>query len=411
MHKKLLVIGYVWPEPTSSAAGWRMLQLLDLFLKRGYEICFSSPALKSPFSADLSALGIQEKSIQINDSSIASFLKEFNPSVVLFDRFMMEEQLGWRIREQCPEALTILDTEDLHFLRKARQEAFKQSVPLHKFDLFAEDAKREIASILRCDLSLIISEVEMHLLQRKFEMKASKLFYLPFIFSDSFTDSPQLKTFKDRQGFMCIGNFLHQPNWDQVLYLKQEIWPLIKKQLPKAEIEVYGAYCTSKVQQLHQPKEGFLIKGRAGDISQLMLEKRLLLAPIRFGAGLKGKLVDAMRFGLPSITTSVGAEGIGGKYPWPGEIANSPEEMASKAVRLYTSSKPWHKAQKNAFQILNKRFNSNLFANRLMDTIHYKLSNLEQLRKENFIGEILHHHHLKSTKYMSLWIEEKNKKL
>ena len=409
MEKQLLVIGYVWPEPQSSAAGWRMTQLLALFLEHGYRICFACPAQKTKHSTDLEVLGIQEKYININDSSITNFLTDLNPSVVLFDRFMMEEQLGWRIREVCPNALTILDTEDLHFLRKAREKAFKQIKLNKKLDLFTEEAKRELASILRCDLSLIISEVEMQLLQRKFQIKSSHLFYLPFIFSETFNEFNNLPNYEEREGFMSIGNFLHAPNWDQVLYLKEEIWPLIKKQLPEATLEVYGAYSSQKVEQLHSPKTGFLVKGRADNLQEVMSKKRILLAPLRFGAGLKGKLVDAMRYGLPSITTSVGAEAIGGKYPWSGEIANTPEEIAQKAVHNYQRIKPWYQAQKNGFQILNKRFNRNAFEGNLILTINYLLENLSLTRKENFFGQILNHQHLKSTKYMSLWIEEKTK--
>lgn len=409
MQKQLLVIGYVWPEPSSSAAGWRMIQLLELFLDHGYHICFASPAQKTEFSADLVAMGVQEEPIQINNSSVVDFLQNLQPSVVLFDRFMMEEQLGWRVREVCPEALTLLDTEDLHFLRKAREKAFKNKTNLN-LNIYTDEAKREIASILRCDLTLIISEVEMQLLQRKFDIKASSLFYLPFIFSEVFEQNKALPDFGERNGFLCIGNFLHAPNWDQVLYLKEEIWPLIRKKLPQAEVEIYGAYTSQKVKQLHQPKQGFMVKGRAENLPELMAKKKILLAPLRFGAGLKGKLVDAMRYGLPSITTSVGAEAIGGKYPWPGEIANTPQEIANKAVHYYTRIKPWQKAQKNGYQILNRRLNRSQFEGNLILTINYLHNHLEKNRKENFFGQILNHQHLQSTKYMSLWIEEKNKK-
>lgn len=409
MQKQLLVIGYVWPEPQSSAAGWRMLQLLALFLDHGYQVCFASPAQKTEYSSNLEALGIQEKKIAINDSSVDVFLEMLSPSVVLFDRFMMEEQLGWRIREQCPHALTILDTEDLHFLRKAREKAFKQSNASRDLNLYTDETKRELAAILRCDLSLIISEVEMQLLQRKFGIKESTLFYLPFLFSNPLEEAQDLPGFNEREGFMSIGNFLHAPNWDQVLYLKEEIWPLIREQLPEATIEIYGAYTSEKVNQLHQPKTGFIVQGRAKNLKEVMSRKRVLLAPLRFGAGLKGKLVDAMRFGLPSVTTSVGAEAIGGKYPWSGEIANNATTIALKAVHYYNRQKPWEKAQKNGFQILAKRFNRSEFEGNLIFTINHLLENLELVRNQNFLGQILNHQHLKSTKYMSLWIEEKNK--
>src|SRR5690606_19493156 len=162
---KLLIIGYVWPEPESSAAGSRMMQLIRFFLK-DHQVYFVTTAAPSPFMADLEGLGVQTGSIELNSDSFDVLLREYLPDVVLFDRFMMEEQFGWRVTENCPGAMKILDTEDLHFLRKARQEAVKDGIEITESSLFSEVAKREVASIYRCDLSLIISEKEMSILSQ-----------------------------------------------------------------------------------------------------------------------------------------------------------------------------------------------------------------------------------------------------
>jgi len=127
MMKKLLVIGFVWPEPKSSAAGSRMLQLIAQFQNQGYDISFASAAKISLNTIDLSSVNITTQKIQLNDSSFDDYIKELYPDVVLFDRFMTEEQYGWRVAEQCPNALRVLDTEDFHGLRKARELALKQN--------------------------------------------------------------------------------------------------------------------------------------------------------------------------------------------------------------------------------------------------------------------------------------------
>ena len=95
--KSLLILGFVWPEPKSSAAGSRMMQLIDLFAAANYNITFASTAQNLEFSEDLTYLGISVKSIELNSSSFDEFIKELNPEIVLFDRFMMEEQFGWRV--------------------------------------------------------------------------------------------------------------------------------------------------------------------------------------------------------------------------------------------------------------------------------------------------------------------------
>ena len=99
MSKSLLIIGLVWPEPTSSAAGWRMLQIIDLFLHNGYAITFASAASKSEHSFPLNSKGIIEKEILLNDSSFDEYIKELNPDLVLFDRFIQLE--GGPIMPQC----------------------------------------------------------------------------------------------------------------------------------------------------------------------------------------------------------------------------------------------------------------------------------------------------------------------
>lgn len=410
--KKLLIIGFVWPEPNSSAAGARMLQLIRLFQEEGYQISFASPAMDSDFMVDLEYLGVLKKSIILNCASFDGYVKELNPRIVLFDRFMMEEQFGWRVSENCPRALKILDTEDLHCLRLARQKAFKEQRLFQLNDLVLEDvAKREVASILRCDLSLMISEYEIELLRTVFKIDESLLYYLPFLLdAKQVDDFIVLPSFEQRKDFVFIGNFLHEPNWNAVQFLKEIIWPLIRKRMPAAVLHVYGAYPSQKVLQLNNVKEGFVIEGRAADAVEVVRAARVVLAPIRFGAGLKGKLAEAMQCGTPSVTSTVGAEGMNGRFDWNGFVEDDPEVFAKRAVLLYEDEVIWRQAQKNGLEVLNNRFAKSLFVNDFKVRIKELLLGIDAHRSNNFMGAILQHHTINSTKYMSRWIEEKNKK-
>ncbi|MFV8270663.1 glycosyltransferase [Flavobacterium sp. GT2N3] len=409
--QKLLIIGFVWPEPNSSAAGGRMMQLISLFKAQGFSITFASPAQNSDFMVDLQEYDVEKKSIELNNSSFDIFIKELNPSMVLFDRFMMEEQFGWRVAENCPDALRVLDTEDLHCLRLARQKAFKENRSFNTTDLFVEEvAKREVASILRCDLSLMISEFEMELLESTFKIEASLLYYLPFLLEPiDNTETEKLPSFGERKDFVFIGNFLHEPNWNAVHYLKEIIWPLLKKQIPEAVLNVYGAYPSQKVLQLHNKTEGFLVRGRASDAQEVVKEARVVLAPLRFGAGIKGKLLEAMQCGTPSVTTAIGSESMHGELPWNGFIADDVVDFVDVAVQLYQDQTIWLQAQQNGVKIINQRYVKDLFENNFRTKIEFLRSNLQQHRLHNFMGAMLQHHTVKSTKYMSRWIEEKNK--
>jgi glycosyltransferase involved in cell wall biosynthesis len=409
--KKLLIIGFVWPEPNSSAAGTRMMQLISIYKENGYEITFASPALDSDFMVDLSEFGVDKIAIELNNSSFDYFIKELNPNVVLFDRFMIEEQFGWRVSENCPKAVRVLDTEDLHCLRMARQKAFKENRKFEFNDLLTEEvAKREIASILRCDLSYIISEFEMKILKDVFKIDASLLHYLPFL-AEEMTEEEvlQLPSFWERNNFVFIGNFLHEPNWNTVQYLKESIWPLLKKQFPEAVLEVYGAYSSQKVLQLHQPKNGFFIKGRAEDAREVIKDARVVLAPIRFGAGLKGKLLEAMQCGTPSVTSTIGAEAMYADFMWNGFITDEINDFVEKSIALYQNEDLWKQSQKNGVVIIKEVFLKKKYSIELIEVLDSILNNLEHHRLHNFMGSLLQHHTLKSTKYMSKWIEAKNK--
>ena len=410
LKKQLLIIGAVWPEPNSTAAGTRMLQLIQLFLAAQYRITFASASAESSHRFPLEDLGVTLQNIELNHTSFDVFVEKLNPDTVLFDRFVMEEQFGWRVAKKCPEALRILDTEDLHCLRSARQQAVKAQKTFELTDLHSDIAFREIASIYRCDLSLMISSFEMELLENHFKVPKALLHYLPFLvdrLSEAERDS--LPSFSERQHFVTIGNFRHAPNWDSVLYLKQTIWPLLRKELPQAEMHVYGSYPPEKALQLQQPKEGFYVKGWAKEAKQVLRNSKVCLAPLRFGAGLKGKFMEAMCCGTPSVTTAVGAEGMCGSNPWGGEIADTPTALVSAAKALYTDSNLWRKAQINGFEILNKCFERNSFESSFAERISALEENLQSHRKQNFYGALLQHHSMRSTEYLSRWIAEKNK--
>ena len=137
--KSIFIIGSVWPEPNSSAAGWRMMQLINVFKNEGYEIIFASAASDSLNSIDFEKESIKKINIELNNSNFDALIKNISPTIVMFDRYITEEQYGWRATENCPDSLKILDTEDLHFLRKAREHAVKHSLELN---LYTDVTKR-----------------------------------------------------------------------------------------------------------------------------------------------------------------------------------------------------------------------------------------------------------------------------
>lgn len=406
-QQKILVIGFVWPEPSSSAAGYQTLSMLRIYREMGFEVTFSSPAQLSEHMINLADEGVTQQQIVLNCDSFDEYIKQYQPDIVHFDRFLMEEQFGWRVDQHCPSALKILDTIDLQCLRGARQRAHQKQQPFNSKDLLTDElAKREIAAIYRCDLSLIISKFERQLLIDTFKVSNHLLHYLPFMVeSESLLN--QTFPFQDRLHFMTIGNFKHAPNWDAVLYL-QSIWPNIRQQLPAAELHIYGAYPPPKALALNKPETGFLVKGRADSVYDVMQRARVCLAPLRFGAGLKGKLLDAMIMQTPSVTTSIGAEGMSlTATQWPGMVTDDPKSFVDAAVTLYQDESAWQAASERTSQHLKENFNAQVHKLHFKQKVTNVLGNLSQHRQDNFTGAMLKHHTLASTKYLSKWIMAK----
>ncbi|CAM1371949.1 glycosyltransferase family 4 protein [Tenacibaculum xiamenense] len=411
MKKHVVIIGYVWVEPNSSAAGSRMLQLINIFLKKGYTVTFACPAQKTERSIDLKKIGVKEETIVLNSSSFDLFIKEESPTIVMFDRFMMEEQFGWRVTENCPDALKVLDTEDLHSLRKVRHDSFKKKKEFKLSQLLSSDlAKREIAAILRCDVSLIISEYEVQLLRDFFKINKKLYIHLPFLLNRiEESHRKEWPAYDERNHFVFIGNFLHAPNVNAVVQLKKFIWPLIRKKLPKAELHIYGAYAPEHILQMTNNKEGFIVKGAAVCALETIAKARVMLAPLMFGAGIKGKLTDAMLAGTPSVTTEIGSEGMKGDLSWNGFIENDIADFAKKATMLYTNEELWKEKQEKGIDIINLKYNKEKLESEFNKEIENRLLNLNNDREDNFIGSILNYKIVQATKFMSKWIEEKNR--
>jgi len=400
MNPRILIIGLVIPEPTSSAAGWRMLQLIEQLKQISSDIHFATAATESDRSFSLEQIGLQKHTIVLNDTSFNDFVAQLNPQIVMYDRFMTEEQFGWRVKQMCPKCVTILDTEDLHFVRRARAEAFKKNEVVN-YD--TPDCYRELSAIYRCDLSVIISKVEYDLLINHFQIPEKQLLYLPFI-EDRISD--ELPKFEQRKHLMFIGNFIHNPNYQTVLELKK-LWSDLRNLLPKVQLHIYGAYAPQKVLQLHNENEGFIVKGKTADVNETMKHYRLLVAPIPFGAGLKGKFIDGFRNGLPNVTTKMGSEGLFFDR-WGGLIAENNEDFIKKTVQLYEDKILWKQSQQNGKDLISKHFSTEKWNGVLKIRMEKIVRNLAEHRSDLFVQKILWQNQLQSTKYMSLWIELKN---
>lgn len=407
---RLLLITYVWPEPTSSAAGVRDIALLKHFKDLGWETTCVSPSAPNAFSERIEKeLGVATRTFPANDSRFDEFVSGLQPDFAVFDRFVIEEQFGWRVANASPRTVRVVDTQDLHFLRRAREAALKEGRSLEdiaacRIPLRTEDSYREIASIYRSDLTLVLSDFERDLLRNEFQVAKELLHLCPFSYPEPEPGPP----FEERRGFAVIGNFRHPPNADGVRWLKREIWPLVRSELPSAEVHVYGAYPPREFMEMDDPATGFRVRGPARDAIATLARHRVNLAPLRFGAGIKGKIADGWWSATPAVSTPVGSEGMTGGLDFGGAVSRSALEFSRAAIRMHEDADSWSAASRRGLAIHRRLFDERRNGAALAAALLRAREELAARRERNFVGSMLSHHLHRSTEYFSRWIEAKN---
>jgi len=408
---KILWILVVWPEPDSSAAGVRTLQLIEACRAAGNEVFVISACQENAYRESLQAKGFPSFQFLPNDSKFDDFIRELNPDIVFFDRFMIEEQFSWRVRAQCPTAFRVLDTVDLHSLRRARQRSVDReeiSNSTEHINLQSDDAFREVAAIFRSDLSLIVSPIEEHLLKTKYSVPdfllGSCAFFYPPIEPTS--------DFSNRNHFVSIGNFNHQPNIDSFRLLKTSLWQKVQKALERrgvvgTELHIYGAYAPNEFLS-NKAFAGIRYKGKAENAVRTLGEYRVNLAPLRFGAGIKGKVADGWAAGTPCVGTSIAAEGMHGNFEFGGIVEDNWDEFAEAAAELYCNQAAWEEAKIAGQYLLGELFGMDKLSS-FIAILPERVSNLPDIRTRNIIGSILWYESNRCTEYFSRWIELKEK--
>ncbi|KAI9905436.1 hypothetical protein PsorP6_014407 [Peronosclerospora sorghi] len=417
-NKKVILAGSVWPERTSSAAGVRSTDIIKVLQEKGFHVLCVSPSRLNDHAALLeNEYGVSCIQADANTDAFQKVLLETMPQLVIFDRFIAEEMYGWQIKKYAPDALRVLDLQDVHFLRRAREFAVKKLgtkvedtldgtlldiAPVEKF------AIRELASIHRSDMTLFVSEVERELLVSRFQIPDVVLHRCDFFYPQ--IETSKLRSFGNRKDIAFIGSFKHAPNVDAVEWTKSNILPIFRSIGGDAEVHIYGSYGESKrLAKLEDPRNGLYMKGFAPNVHDTLSKYRLSIAPLRFGAGLKGKIVDSWFVGTPCISTSIGAEGMSSEAPeWGGVITNCPRAFASEMLELYHDEPRWSATKDAGIALCSARYDRSRNADRLMEGLERALREKQTWREKNWIGRILWSEKFRATEYMSRYICAKN---
>lgn len=343
--RRVLYIDAETPMPDRNSGSIDALNILRILSGLGFRVTFipeSNFLHRGKYTEALQECGIEVIYHPYN-STVQEILRrkrrEFD--IVVLCRVYIAEKYIDQLRERALPAKIIFNTVDLHFLRLMREADLLGNKEL------AASANQVRASeldvIAKADTTIVLSAFEAELVRR--ELPGARVRVIPLLRQISAEcDAPG---FEPRANIVFIGTYQHPPNCDAVIYFVREIWPLIRREIPGVRFFIVGSEVTKEIEELSG--NGVEVLGFVEDLTPLLRECRLSVAPLRYGAGLKGKIATSMQAGLPCVSTSIGAEGAeltSGKELL---IADGCEEFADAVVRLYNDRELWGKLARDGF--------------------------------------------------------------
>jgi glycosyltransferase involved in cell wall biosynthesis len=336
-RRRALVIDGFTPTPDRDAASVDVVWFMRILLGLGYDVMFVpafSTAYAGRYTDDLRALGIVcpvAPALASAQAFVTTHGAAFD--LIALYRISVADGLIDVVRKHAPRAKLVFNTVDLHFLRDQRQAELNGQ--LHAFVEAKGREARELAVIRAADAAVLLSEFEYDYIGRH-APDAHRVF-IPL----AMPVPGRLASYEGREGALFVGGFAHAPNVDAVHFLCGTIWPLVRRLLPDATLFIVGANPPADVAAYHAPSAGIEIMGYVEDLSALYNAVRVSVAPLRFGAGLKGKVVASLAAGLPSVATAVGAEGLPPGGAGAIAVADDPAAFARAIADIHSSRERW----------------------------------------------------------------------
>jgi glycosyltransferase involved in cell wall biosynthesis len=347
---QVLVIDHRLPYPDRDGGSFRMFEILRCIRQRNHHVTFIPDNLEiaSPYLEQLLSMGV-EVIHQPYYHFVADCLEEHGRDfkLAILSRCNVAARHMTLVRRLAPRAKIVFDTVDLHFKREARQAEIQQDEALGSTALVRK--RQELRLAMRADLTLVVSPVEKAILQA--ENADLDVEVLSIIQPLEEIDRPG---FDQRRDIVFIGGFEHPPNVDAVLFFVNKVLPRIRDRIPEAIFQVIGPDPPPAITRLASP--GIRIHGHVTDVRPIFDRARVSVAPIRFGAGVKVKVIQSMSLGVPAIVTSIAAEGMHLMHEQTAMIADDPESFADALVRTWSSPELWHRLATNGRQNVREHF-------------------------------------------------------
>jgi GT2 family glycosyltransferase/glycosyltransferase involved in cell wall biosynthesis/tetratricopeptide (TPR) repeat protein len=346
---RVLVIDACMLTPDQDAGSMRMWAILEVLRELGAQVSFMAENLeyRQPYADDLQQAGV-EVLFHPHVSSVAAHIEKQGRyyDMILVSRYYVAANYVDLIRDKAPQATIVFDTVDLHFLREQRLAALHDSRSIRQSA--ATKREQELSVVRRCDVTLVVSPVERQLLA---EMEPeSRVDILPTIYPVHGSATP----FADRAGIIFVGGFRHPPNTDGVLYYAKEVLPLLRERLPGVITHIVGSNAPQPVRAL--AADDLVIEGFLPDVAPLFSRCKLSICPLRYGAGVKGKINHSMSHGVPVVGTSAAVEGMHLRDGEDVLVGDTAAAFADAIVRLYHDEALWNRLSVNGLANVRQHF-------------------------------------------------------
>ena len=365
----VLVIDHHVPRWDHDAGSLRMLSVMRALLDLGARVTFMPDNLApiQPYTRTLQQMGIEVLYGQLNvDAELATIGPRL--SIVILSRPHPASRWLDVVREFAPTATVVYDTVDLHWLREARRDAIGilgggSTAPsnggpdLNSLTPKAEALRQlELAMIRATDVTLAVSDSERTQIER--DVPGAKLVVIPTVHDvESYVFPPD-----DRVGVLFVGAFEHPPNIGAAICLVKEVMPAVWRELGDVRVTIVGSQPPPEVQELASSRVD--VAGWVEDLGPLLDQSRLMVAPLRYGAGLKGKITQALAVGLPVVTTPTGAEGFEDEVDCM-LVAEESHELADHVIRAYRDDELWRRLSRAGQAFLAEHCSSLVVSERL----------------------------------------------
>lgn len=351
--ESILVTDARVPHHDMIAADLTTFNLLKDLVRFGYTVTFLPWTGTWPerYATDLRKLGVILDYSPERHGNPANYVRNLGHKYAAFylQPLGLAAELVPVIRAVAPQAKIIFHAADLCFVREQREAELKQNAGLRRSA--ARTREQELDLIRKVDHLVVISDREKAVVTAELG-EGTPISSFTCLYAKC-RDAPA--PFENRKGILFIGVFGHRPNVDAVLWFTREVWPLVREKAPDMTFHVVGNYAPPEIQEL-DGKDGIIIEGFVPDLEPLLESVRVAVAPLRYGAGIKGKIATTMGAGIPNVCTNIAVEGMTIENGAQALVADSPRDFADAVVRLHTDAELWQRLSRAGMALVREHF-------------------------------------------------------